>query len=142
MVILTQSDTTVGFISQDKQELTEIKERVSSKPFIKVYKDFKTFLTCKHRIPNRFKNLVRRSKKTTFIVQNRAFRISTCRGDSQILRDMKWHYSTSANEIGKNFNYEFCEEKTDIICETKDGLRENRSSSLYRINNSKKVRLR
>jgi len=142
MVILTQTDTTVGFISQDNQKLKEIKQRDSKKPFIKVYKDFRTLSTCKHRVPSRFKNIVRRSKKTTFVVKNKAFRVAKNPLNSQLLRDMDWNYSSSANEIDKKYDREFCELKSDIIIESFEGLNENSSSSLYRLNNSKRIRLR
>jgi tRNA A37 threonylcarbamoyladenosine synthetase subunit TsaC/SUA5/YrdC len=36
-VILTQTDTTVGFLSQDALKLYEIKSRNTTKPFIKVF---------------------------------------------------------------------------------------------------------
>ncbi len=141
-VILTQTDTTVGFISQDEQKLQEIKSRKPSKPFIKVYKNFKILLDSRQRVPNKFKNTIRRSNKTTFIVKNRAFRVAKNSLDSQILRDSLWHYSTSANEAGKNFNRGFCEKKADIIVENNDGLQENNSSSLYKINHVKRMRIR
>ena len=141
-IILTQTDTTVGFLSQNEQKLQEIKERASSKPFIKVYQDLKTLLSSGHRVPDRFKNTIRRSKKTTFIIKNRAFRVAKSSLDSQILRDSLWHYSTSANEKGKNFNYQFCEKKADIIIENSDGLREHSSSSLYKLNHIKMKKIR
>ena len=141
-VILVQTDTTVGFVSQNKKKLSEIKSRQSSKPFIKVYSSFKDLLESGNRVPKNKKNLVRRSKKTTFIVKNRAFRVSKQTLDSQALKNLKWNYSTSANESGKKFDLEFCEYKADIIIQNKDGLIENSSSSLIKINNTKKVRLR
>ncbi|MFT7005054.1 MAG: tRNA A37 threonylcarbamoyladenosine synthetase subunit TsaC/SUA5/YrdC, partial [Sulfurimonas sp.] len=49
-VTLTQTDTTVGFLSQDEKKLQEIKSRQQNKPFIKVYKDFKTLLASGHRV--------------------------------------------------------------------------------------------
>jgi len=133
-VILTQTDTTVGFISQNNNKLAHIKERSSSKPFIKVYNSFKHI---KIRIPQNKKNLVRRSSKTTFIVKNNAFRIDSTHKYSQILRELKWHYSTSANENSKKFNREFCEDKADILIENKNGLHELSSSRLLKINNIK-----
>ncbi|WP_373034633.1 hypothetical protein [Sulfurimonas sp.] len=141
-VILTQTDTTVGFLSQDEKKLQDIKSRQSSKPFIKVYKNFKTLLASQHRIPSKFKNRVRRSKKTTFIVKNRAFRVHESSLDSQVLKKYFWHYSTSANESSKNFDRDFCMQKADIIVENKDGLRELSSSSLYKINHSRRKRIR
>ncbi len=140
--ILTQTDTTVGFLSQDSLKLQEIKSRNSSKPFIKVYKNFKNFKEERNRVPNSKKSFLRRSNKTTFIIKNRAFRIASDTLNSSILRAAKWNYSTSANESGKNFNREYCESKADIIIEDKKRLRENSSSSLYKINSKKTEKLR
>jgi len=72
-VLLVQTDTTVGFLSQNEIKLQQIKVRESSKPFIKVFKNFKTLQKDKKRIPNKYKNLVRRSTKTTFIVNGISF---------------------------------------------------------------------
>lgn len=138
-IVLTQTDTTVGFISQDKDKLYNIKSRSTNKPFIEVYS---SLAENNLRIPSKRKNLIRRSKKTTFIVKNKAFRIANTSLNSQILRNLKWNYSTSANESGKKFNLEFCEDKADIIVEDKSGLKENSSSSLFKINNIKIVRIR
>lgn len=138
-VVLTQTDTTVGFISQNFTRLSEIKLRPTSKPFIKIYNSFFAF---KNRVPHSQKNFVRRSKKTTFIIKNQAFRINSNIKNSQILRNLEWHYSTSANEAGKSFNREFCESKADIIIENKDGLSECSSSNLIKLNNHKIRKLR
>lgn len=141
-VILSQTDTTVGFLSQNAQKLYEIKSRKTSKPFIKVYADFKSFLASANRVPANRRNLVRRSKKTTFIVKNRAFRVAPTSLNSQVLRNQRWYFSTSANEQGKTFERDFCITKADIIVEDKYGLKENTSSSLIKINNVTRRRIR
>ena len=141
-VILTQTDTTVGFLSQNAQRLFEIKSRETKKPFIKVFSDLKSFSNSGMRVPNRYKASVRRAKKTSFIVNNTAFRVANTVLNSQLLRDLKWNYSTSANESGKSFNIEFCEQKADIIIQNSDGLSENSSSRLYKLDKKKKRRLR
>ena len=141
-VILTQTDTTVGFLSQDADKLYEIKSRENTKQFIKVYSDFKIFLASKNRVPSNFKSIIRRSKKTTFIVKNRAFRIAKNSLNSKIVQKSTWYFSTSANQASKNFDREFCEDKADIIIEDKEGLREKSSSSLFIINNQKRRKLR
>ncbi|MBD3823212.1 MAG: hypothetical protein IE916_01710 [Epsilonproteobacteria bacterium] len=142
LVVLTQTDTSVGFISQNVDRLIEIKSRPSTKPFIEFFQDFKTALACEIRIPKRFKARVRRSKKTTFIVKNRAFRVAKLSLHSAILRDLSWHYSTSANESGKHYEATFCEEKADIIIHNHDGLYEAPSSRLYKIGKKRARRLR
>lgn len=140
--ILTQTDTTVGFLSGDSLKLQEIKSRDSSKPFIKVYSSLKAFKEDKNRVPSSQKSRIRRSKKTTFIIKNRAFRIASSSLNSSFLRANEWNYSTSANESDKNFNREFCESKADIIIEDKNSLFEGKASSLYRINSKRMERLR
>lgn len=141
-VILTPTDTTVGFVSQDGKKLADIKSRPSNKPFIKTLQDLKTLKDLSHRVPQKQKNLVRRSKKTTFIIKNIAVRVAKYPLNSQILRNLTWNYSTLANESGKSFDFEFCKSKADIIVQDKNGLRETTASKLYKINSSKKVRLR
>ena len=141
-VILTQTDTTVGFLSQDAQKLYEIKSRPATKPFIKVYKDFKSFLDDGNRVIKNRKNLVRRSKKTTFIINNFSFRVARSTLNSQILRDTPWFYSTSANPSGEKFSRDFCESKADIIIENANGLFEQSSSALIKINKKKMRKLR
>jgi len=141
-VVLTQTDTTVGFLSQNEAKLAQIKSRNSNKPFIKVYRNFKALNAANIRVPNRQKNRVRRMKKTTFIVKNNSFRVAESPLSSTILRGLQWSFSTSANENSKNFSRIFCEAKADIIIEDKDALYETTASKLYKINNKKVVRLR
>ncbi len=141
-VILTQTDTTVGFLSQSSNKLYDIKSRKQTKPFIKVYDSFKSLQKNNNRIPTSMKNLVRRSKKTTFIVKNRAFRVAKSSLNSQLLRDLSYSFSTSANKSQEKFNRIFCEQKADIIIEDKNSLYENLSSSLIKINQKTKKRLR
>ena len=141
-VILTQTDTTVGFVSKDANKLSEIKQRETTKPFIKVYNSFKSLKSSTCRVANNKKNLVRRSKKTTFIINNKSFRVSSSSLNSQILNNLSWVYSTSANKSQENFSREFCEDKADIIIENIDGLKENISSTLIKLNHKKRIKLR
>lgn len=137
-----QTDTTVGFLSQDANKLYEIKSRQTTKPFLKVYSSFKTFLASGNRVPPTFKSTIRHSKKTTFIVKNKAFRITPTTLNASIFTEQTWYYSTSANESNKHFQRDFCEDKADIIIEDKNGLHEKSSSHLYKINNIKRRKIR
>ena len=141
-ILLAQTDTTVGFLSQDALQLCEIKSRPNTKPFIVVYKNFQALKKDHKRVPNTQKNRVRRLKKTTFIVKNYAFRVAGDVTDSSFLRQNAWTYSTSANESGKSFSRTFCEQKADIIIEDKNRLFEGQASRLYKVNNKKIKRLR
>jgi tRNA A37 threonylcarbamoyladenosine synthetase subunit TsaC/SUA5/YrdC len=129
-------------LSQDDEKLYNIKSREKNKPFIKVFNDFKTLQKQNYRIPHNQKALVRRSKRTTFIVKNKAFRVSKNRLNSQILRELTWSYSTSANKSGESFDRLFCEDKADIIIEDSYGLKEKSSSRLLKLNNIKIRKLR
>jgi len=140
-VLLTQTDTTVGFLSQDEEQLKKIKSRNQEKPFIKVFSSFKNLAKHTIRIPQNKKNLLRRSKKTTFVVKDIAFRVTQAPLHSKLL-DYEWMYSTSANESGQKFDRIFCEEKADIIIENKDLLYEEQASSLYKINAKRRRKLR
>jgi tRNA A37 threonylcarbamoyladenosine synthetase subunit TsaC/SUA5/YrdC len=141
-IVLTQTDTTVGFLSQNNVALASIKIRPNTKPFIKVYRSLKNLKQEHKRVPNKFKKDIRLSTQTTFIVKDEAFRIAAYPVQSNILRNLQWSYSTSANESGKNFNREFCQSKTDIIIEDRNPLEEKRASKLLKINNKKIKRLR
>ncbi|WP_297443922.1 hypothetical protein [Sulfurimonas sp.] len=141
-VILVQTDTTVGFLSQNEAKLQDIKSRPSNKSFIKVLKSFKALQKDNKRIPQKYKNRVRRSTKTTFIVKNLSFRVAKETLSSAILRNATWNYSTSANKSGEHFCRDFCEKKADIIIEDKNGLYEGKPSRLYKINSTKIRRLR
>lgn len=141
-VILAQTDTTVGFLSQNPQRLLEIKKRQPSKPFLKLYHDFKTFLADSNRVPHAMKKKVRRATKTTFIIKNQAFRIAPHKLSSSFLRQYLWGYSTSANLSGNSYQREFATMQADVIIEDSEGLYESASSTLIKLSNTKQKRLR
>lgn len=140
-VFLIQTDTTVGFLSKNEDSLSKIKGR--TKKTLEVLPDLKT-LKSSTRVPNRFKNFIRRSKKTTFIYPNKkAFRIVD--KDSQhnsFLKRFGVFYSTSANFTGKSFEPNFAYNSCDIVVETKEGFNETTPSKIYKINSSNIRRIR
>ena len=69
LVLLAQTDTTVGFLSQNEQKLRVVKQRSSNKPFLKVYSSFKSFKADNSRIPQQHKKMLRRAKKSTLSVK-------------------------------------------------------------------------
>lgn len=94
------------------------------------------------RLPKKYKREIRRANKTTYIVKNQAFRVAKLNLNTTVLEHTSWCYSTSANESGKRFHRDFCQQKADIIIEDKRGLHEGPASRLYKINLKKRVRLR
>lgn len=72
------------------------------------------------RIPKSFKNLVRRSKKTTFIYpNNQAIRIVKECKHANFLSKNGYFYSSSANKHGKEFDEEWARSVADIILDEK-----------------------
>ena len=140
-VLLAQTDTTVGFLSQDAQRLQEIKKRDNTKPFLKVFSNFKT-LRQNIRIPIIHKHLVRYSRKTTFIVKNQAFRYIDDPEHSHLIERYGWLYSTSANESGKEYDELFCQSISDHVVEDYRGLSERSASKIFRLTPTRLVQLR
>ena len=139
---LVQTDTTVGFLSQDSAKLSHVKNRSTSKSFLTVYSDFKSFKKERNRIANSHKRYVRSSKKTTFISKNRASRIVNSGEHHNFLKHFNYLYSTSANQSGKSFDDNFVRNVAEIIVEDKNGFNENRASKMIKLSNTRKVRLR
>ncbi len=141
-VFLLQTDTTVGFLSKDSNKLSLIKSRPANKNFITVYKDFKSLKESRTRIMQEHKNLIRRSKKTTFIIAGKSFRVAQPTTKAWIIKKESWFYSTSANQSGMKFDREFCESQADIVIENRDGLNELPPSNLIKLNKKTRRRLR
>jgi len=142
LVYLAQTDTTVGFLSQDAQKLASIKKRPANKPFIKSFDSLKTFSEMGGRVPNRHKSRLRRSKSTSYVINNSAIRIVPNGQHHQLLSKYGWLYSTSANEKGKSFEISFAEQSVDIILEDARGLYEGEASFIYKLTHKKIKRLR
>lgn len=140
-IILAQTDTTVGFLSQNAQRLEEIKMRSGDKPFLKVYANLKS-LSRDIRIPSLHKHRVRHSKKTTFVVKNQAFRYVRDPEHARLIQRYGWLYSTSANESGKGYDSGFCRFVSDIIIEDNRGLSEQSASKIFRLTSTQLKQLR
>jgi tRNA A37 threonylcarbamoyladenosine synthetase subunit TsaC/SUA5/YrdC len=141
-IFLAQTDTTVGFLSADAKLLEEVKSRPLGKQFLKVYSSFLNFKANGNRVPQKYKNFVRRSKKTTFIIKDRASRIVQNNPHLLMLQNYPWLYSTSANQSGCGFDKDFCIRNSDIIIEDNRGLEERNPSTLYKISSTNIKRLR
>ncbi len=141
-IFLAQTDTTVGFLSADAKRLQALKSRPFSKQFLKVYPSFLNFKTNANRVPQKYKNFVRRSIQTTFIIKNRAARVVRNTPHLLMLQNYPWLYSTSANQSGCGFEREYCLRKSDIIIEDSRGFEEKKPSTLYKLSltNIKKIR--
>ena len=139
-VFLTQTDTTIGFVSQNADKLTTTKQRPPNKYYIKAVNSLNTLQTFT-RIPIQHKNRVRRSKKTTFIMPNtHSYRVIQDRHHLLLLNRLKWAYTTSANLSNKNYNEKFARGSADIVIEPLNDTIQ--SSNIYRLGKKTIKRIR
>ena len=116
-VYLTQTDTTIGFVSQNADKLTQIKQRPPHKHYIKAVNSLQTLQTFT-RVPSRHKNRVRRAKKTTFVLPNmHSYRVVQDRYHLLLLNRLTWAYTTSANFSNKAYDETFAKKMADVIIE-------------------------
>ena len=132
-VLLVQTDTTVGFVSQNAEALAHAKSRPAAKPFLKTFASLSVYKQT-GRIPARFKREARRREKT--------FRIVPAGSYHQLLRPYGWLYSTSANAAGGRFDAGYAFAKADAVIEDARGLYETAPSVIYQLNQHKKRRIR
>lgn len=140
-IFLAQTDTTVGFLCSDLAKLSSIKGRPITTKTIQAVDSFATLKDNTH-IPTKFKNLIRKSKKTTFIYPNgNSFRV--------VFKDSLHHeflakfgklYSSSANFTQKKFDKSFAIESCDIIIG--NDFIEATPSKIYKLTKNKSIRIR
>ena len=139
-VFLTQTDTTIGFVSQNAQKLTAIKQRPPHKHYIKAVNSLKTLKTFT-RVPSQHKNRIRRSSKTTFILPNSySYRIIKNTHHLLLLNRLQWAYTTSANLSTQAYDENFAKVNADVIVEP---LQENQNaSSIFKLGKTSIKRIR
>ena len=139
-VFLTQTDTTIGFVSQNAERLTEIKQRPPHKHYITAVNSLKT-LSSFTRIPQRHKKYVRRANKTTFILPNgHSYRVVKQSHHLLLLDRLKWAYTTSANLSGKVYDETFAKDAADVVIEPLKQT--SQASTIVKLGNSNLKRIR
>lgn len=142
-IYLAQTDTTVGFLSSDNIKLSQIKKRTSDQKILQVVDGFDT-LKQNVRVPNKYKNLVRKSKFTTFIYPSgESFRV-VCDdlNHYQFVNKFKILYSTSANQTAQAFSFDYASDKADILVFQKENFYETKGSKIFKISNLKLTKIR
>jgi len=138
---LTQTDTTIGFVSQDASKIDKAKNRLSNKYYIRVVNSLET-LKRFTRVPQKHKNRLRRAKKTTFIMPNGlSFRVVKDIEHNLLLNRLHWVYSSSANLSGAEYDEKYARDKAEVIVTSpikKNGL----ASKIYRLGQKKMVGVR
>ncbi|WP_300367436.1 Sua5 YciO YrdC YwlC family protein [Hydrogenimonas sp.] len=140
-VYLVQTDTTVGFLSCSAERLAEIKQRPQRKPFLKALSRFSDIREV-GRVPPSHRNLVRRSKRTSFILPNGlSFRVVDG-AHREFVAKFGWCYTTSANRHGEPFDEEYAKDVCDVVVESKEGFSNRAPSRIWRLYRSGKVKIR
>ena len=139
-VFLTQTDTTIRFVSQNSDKLTEIKQRPPHKHYIKAVNSLQTLQTFT-RVPNKHKNRVRRAKKTTFVLPNMySYRVVQDKHHLLLLNRLKWVYTTSANLSNQAYDETFAKGMTDVIIEPLHTTK--KASYIYKLGKNTLKRIR
>jgi tRNA A37 threonylcarbamoyladenosine synthetase subunit TsaC/SUA5/YrdC len=115
LVFLTQTDTTIGFVSQNADRLSDIKQRPPHKHYIKAVNSLHT-LEIFTRVPKIHKNRVRKSHKTTFIMPNgHSYRVIQDKHHLLLLDRLGWAYTSSANLSNESYDEHFAHTMADVI---------------------------
>jgi len=139
-VFLTQTDTTIGFVSQNAQRLTNIKQRPPHKHYIKAVDSLKTLLSFT-RVPTKHKNQVRRAKKTTFIMlRGDSYRVIYDNHHLLLLKRLKWAYTTSANLSNQAYDEGFARKNADVVIEPL--IQDQKASNIYKLGKHTLKRIR
>ena len=143
LIYLTQTDTTVGFLSSNDKKLSGAKQRDSKQKILQVLSNYKS-LNKLVRVPNKHKKFIRRAKMSTVIYPNKlAFRVVHKNSSHQnFLQKFNIMYSTSANKTKNIFNEEYAINNSDIIVYSKENFAEKQASSIYKINKQKIKKIR
>ena len=141
-IYLAQTDTTVGFLSQDAKRLAALKGRPAGKPFLMEVASFKE-LKKRARVPKKFRRYVRNAKRSTFVYPNsHAIRVVKEELHLRFLKKFGWMYSTSANPSGGRYDPTFALSVADVVVVDKRGLFEGAPSRIVRLGKISKYKLR
>ena len=112
-LFLTNTDTTIGFLSQSRERLDRAKERQPNKEYIQALPSLKAI---KKRVPKNFRRRVRVAQKSTFILSHDySFRVIREKRHKLLIDRLGWAYTSSANQSGKEYSYEYAYQKADIV---------------------------
>jgi len=141
LVFLTQTDTTIGFVSQNASKISQIKQRPANKNYIKALPSLKA-LKKNTRLPNRHKNRVRRAKRTSFIIKGNSYRVIKNHSHTLLLQRLGWAYTTSANLSGKDYDETFAQKYADVIVSFPKNNQKEQASKIYQLSNNRLKRIR
>ncbi len=132
-VFLTPTDTTIGFISKSSSCLDIVKKRPSDKEYITALSSLEK-LKSLTRVPQKYKNQVRRANRSTFIFPNgNSYRLVKNIQHKNLIDKLEETYTTSANISGEEYNKIFAEDNADIIISFSKLNKNSEASNIFRI---------
>jgi tRNA A37 threonylcarbamoyladenosine synthetase subunit TsaC/SUA5/YrdC len=141
-LFLTQTDTTVGFLSNDIKKLANAKNRDIDQPFLICVDSYKK-LNQLTRVPKKHRKLVRNSSKISFIYpNNKAIRVVKDPYHVRFLKKFDFLYSSSANKNRERFDIKYAKYVADIIIEDQRGLYEGEASKIFKLTKKRIQKLR
>ena len=141
-IILAQTDTTVGFLSQSPTALNLAKHRPINQAVLATFASLQCAKQT-HRIPRIHHHFVRQANKISIILSNKkSFRVVKDPLHREFLSYFGGLYSTSANRTKESFSLEFALRVADIIALDSRGLYEDKPSTIYRLSRTRKRRTR
>jgi tRNA A37 threonylcarbamoyladenosine synthetase subunit TsaC/SUA5/YrdC len=141
-LFLTQTDTTVGFLSRDIKKLSDAKNRDINQPFLICVDSYKK-LNQLTQVPKKYRKLIRNSSKSSFLYPNKkAVRVVKDIYHSRFLKEFDFLYSSSANRNREKFDLLYAKSKADIIIEDERGLYESEASNIFKLGKKRVQKLR
>ena len=139
---LTQTDTTVGFLSNDSYRLSIAKDREAKQPFLICVDTFAKLKNLTH-IPKHHRKKIRRSSKISFLYPNKkAIRVIKEFPHARFLKGFDFLYTTSANKNRERFELNYALSQADIIIKDQHSLYEGKSSHIIKLGKKQIQKLR
>ena len=140
LLFLTDTDTTVGFLSRDPEPLDRAKRRHGKKHYITALPSLRS-LRDRARVPRPYRLRLRRSRKESYILPSgRSYRIVRDSRHLLLLKRLGWAYTSSANLSGAAYDEEYARRMADVVVEPLGAPRA--PSRIYRLGRRKLRRIR
>ena len=140
LLFLTDTDTTVGFLSKDPTLLDNAKRRHADKHYITALPSLRS-LRDRARVPRPYRRRLRRSRKESYILPSgRSYRIVRDARHLLLLQRLGWAYTSSANLSGSAYDEAYARRMADVVVEPLGPPRT--PSRIYRLGRQKMKRLR
>ncbi len=140
LLFLTDTDTTVGFLSRDPELLDRAKRRHGEKHYITALPSLRS-LRDRARVPRPYRRRLRRSRKESYILPSgHSYRIVRDPRHLLLLKRLEWAYTSSANLSGAAYDEEYARRVADVVVEPLGAPRT--PSRIYRLGHRKLRRIR